>query len=130
MFATSTNKSSALKKCSVLLTAQTLVWVLAACGENVTQPELITGLWQIEQQGMAGTLRLNTDNSFTADTSDGTLTGTWKVEEDRLIGVVDESTVPNITQGYSWSNVIVEMSEERMILMNRAGNTENYQRVR
>jgi hypothetical protein len=129
MFVTSTSKTSVLKKWSVLLATQILVWALAACGENVTQPEVITGVWQIEQEEMAGTLRLNTDNSFAADTSDGTLTGTWKIEGNRLLGTVDESTVPNIAHGYTWSNVIVEISEERMILMNRAGNAENYLRV-
>lgn len=78
---------------------------------------------------MAGTLSLNPDKSFVADTSDGVLSGTWRLEGDRLVGTVEDSTIFSISKGYSWSNVVKNVSENRLALQNRSGEVERYRRV-
>lgn len=130
MSATSADKTGSLIKHDWACWTLLLVLALGACGKETSHPAQIVGTWAIEEADMTGSLTLSADNSFTAKTNDGTLAGTWKIEDDRLIGTVSTSTIPSITQGYSWSNVIVEVSNDSLALMSRAGKTENYHRVR
>lgn len=103
---------------------------LWACDKGTPTRDQLAGVWEIQQQGMSGTLTLNADKTYTAVTNDGTLSGAWQVSEDRLTGTVADSTIPQLAAGYTWTSIIATVSASELTLRNRAGEIEEYRRVR
>jgi hypothetical protein len=122
---------SAIKTAGLLpLSLLILLLALPACSKAPPQASDIAGTWEIVETDMSGTLVLRPDGTFTADTNAGVLEGTWKIEDDRLVGMVSKSTVPNISMGYSWVSVVDHLSDAKLALTNKSGETESYKRVK
>ncbi len=119
-----------VNKIAAFISLLILLVALPGCSKAPPQASDIGGMWEIEESSTSGTLALRPDATFTADTDAGKLSGTWKIEGDRLVGTVSRSTVPGISEGYSWASVISDWSKNKLDLTNRSGETEHYHRVK
>jgi hypothetical protein len=111
--------------------------ILLSCSSQENQ---LVGTWEQSDSGDSVVLTLHSDGTFVAQVEKGMLggilveygnaSGTWKVGDGRFIGRVTESTIGLVKVGHTWSDEIVQVSNNRLVLRPQSGEVEEYKRTK
>ena len=127
------NNIATLRACLILLS---VTMILLSCS---TQESQLLGTWERSDGVDSVVLTLHSDGTFVAQLENGMLggvfvkrgnaSGTWRVKDNRFIGSVTESTTGMVKVGHTWSDEIVEINNDRLVLRPQSGEVEEFKRT-
>lgn len=115
-----------------------VLWVaaLAACGAT-EQP--LAGRWQSEEGGYINQLELSADGTYSGTLqrrsavggleSAGHYSGRWKLRSGTFSGQVLVSDASPLAVGYVWSDNLVELNKDSMVLRSSSAHETTWQRL-